>query len=239
MNGHCDLAQLLAMLDHRITLKSAKDYHTLRSLTLPHWSILNSDSSKITHFTAKKWSDEPHTGNNFIQNQPLCKTLTNQDGQHQHICSHAANMRPISLIYVRRQEPKAYIQDTCHALTSYFSTHDIDYLRFHLSTQDYHLVRAPLSFLHCAARSFWFRHSPRPCARQCEFRWSTARRRRRTKASRVSRPDGSLSSRYNFNFRHQPSMAFMSGELFGYLATWSQPARVSAAIVSGARRNFS
>ena len=47
-------------------------------------------------FYCKNLPYQPHTGNNFIQNQPLCKTLTNQDGHHQHILSHAANMTPIS-----------------------------------------------------------------------------------------------------------------------------------------------
>ena len=39
---------------------------------------------------------QPHTGNNFIQNQPLCKTLTNQDGHHQHMLSHATTATTFS-----------------------------------------------------------------------------------------------------------------------------------------------
>ena len=49
MNGQCDLAQLLAMLDHRITLKSAKDYHTLRNSTLPQLDRTNAFDSYCTH----------------------------------------------------------------------------------------------------------------------------------------------------------------------------------------------
>ena len=59
----------------------------------------------------------------------------------------------------------------------------------------YHCVRAPRKTFTRLARSFWFLHSLRPCARHLLFRWSTARRRRRRKCSRLSRTVGSRSSK--------------------------------------------
>ena len=86
------------------------------------------------------------------------------------------------------------------------------------------------------ARTFWLRHKARPSARQRRFSQSTFLRRRLKNAPRVSRLAGAVCSNRWRKRRHQPSMAFRSGDDFGNPVSTCRPARFKDRRFSGLHR---
>ena len=93
------------------------------------------------------------------------------------------------------------------------------------STAPYQEDLAPFWRKTSSARTFWLRHKARPSARQLRFSQSTVLRRRFKNALRVSSLAGAVCSRRWRKRRHQPSIAFRSGDDFGKPVSTCRPAR--------------
>ena len=104
--------------------------------------------------------------------------------------------------------------------------------------------RAPCNFFTALARAFWSVQSFFPCARAFVFSQATVLRKRLRKAARDSRATGAVKDKRCCSTRHHPSIAFKSGETFGWRLTVSKPAcrsafKLSNSLMLSQRRNFS